>query len=254
MAGRFRVGGGSTPAKNNKNKPPRSGPEVAEGDINLNARNITECAEEVHSKKSGGGKGCTTLDRNKAYLDTCTSYHTLFAPEFLTDISDSPTVMKGRCNAGTTSTNRKGSYGRSRVWLNERGIANLLSVPMLEEAGYIVSLHTKKYWEVTTPEGVTITFRRDTGICKGMPYIDLREEKTGLAMIQTIRQNFEGFTEREVLQATLAREVLPRIGHPPDKKFKQIICAGKKQGLKIALLMSRMSLTLSLYMVPTGRY
>ena len=75
---------------------------------------------------------------------------------------------------------------------------------MLEKAGYIVSSHTKKYWEVTTPEGVTITLRRDTGICKGMPCIDLREEKTGLAMIQTIQQNFEGFTEREVLQATLA--------------------------------------------------
>ena len=72
------------------------------------------------------------------------------------------------------------------MWLNVRVIANLISVPMLEEAGYIVSSHTKKDWEVATPEGVTITFRRDTGICKGMPYIDLREEKTRIAMIQTI--------------------------------------------------------------------
>ena len=35
---------------------------------------------KVHSKKSGGEKVCTTLDRNKAYLDTCASYHTFFAP------------------------------------------------------------------------------------------------------------------------------------------------------------------------------
>ena len=35
---------------------------------------------KVHSKKSGGGKGRTTLDRNKAYLDTCASYHTFFVP------------------------------------------------------------------------------------------------------------------------------------------------------------------------------
>ena len=94
--------------------------------------------------------------------------------------------MKVLCNTGTTSTSRQGSYGRSCVWLNEQGIANLLSVPMLEEAGYIVSSHTNKDWEVTTPKGVTITFRRDTGICKGMPYIDLCEENTGIAMIQTI--------------------------------------------------------------------
>ena len=65
-----------------------------------------------------------------------------------------------------------------------------------------------------------------------MPYIDIHKEKTGLAMIQTIHQNFEGFTGREVLQAKLSREVQSQIGHPPDEKFKQIIHAGKKQGLK----------------------
>ena len=63
--------------------------------------------------------------------------------------------------------------------LNERGIANLISVPMLEEVGYIVSSHKKKDWEVTTPEGVNINIKRDMGICKGMPYIDLSEERSG---------------------------------------------------------------------------
>ena len=140
--------------------------------------------------------------------------------------------MKDRCNSGNTLTSRQGSYEQSCVWLKERVIANLLSVPMLEDAGYIVYSHTKKDWEVTTPEGVTITFKRYTGICRVMPYIDLREEKTGLAMIQTICQNFEVFTRREVLRAKLAREVQSRIGHLPDEKFKHIIRAGKKQGLK----------------------
>ena len=124
--------------------------------------------------------------------------------------------MKGYYKASTTSTSRQGSYGQSCVWLNEQGIANLLSVPMLKEAGYIVSSHTKKDWEVTTPKGVTITFKIDTGICKGMPYINICKENTGLVMIQTILQNFEGFTGREVLRAKLAREVQSRIGNPPD--------------------------------------
>ena len=63
------------------------------------------------------------------------------------------------------------------MWLNEMGIANLLSIPMLENAGYIVSTHTKKYWVVITPKGNTITFKRDSGVCQGMPYIDLRDNK-----------------------------------------------------------------------------
>ena len=50
---------------------------------------------KVHSKKSGEEKDRTTLDRNKVYLDTCVSYHTFLAPEFLRNISDSPKIMKG---------------------------------------------------------------------------------------------------------------------------------------------------------------
>ena len=45
-----------TPAKKNKKKPSRSGPEVIEGVTNLNTQKITECAEEVHSKNSRGGR------------------------------------------------------------------------------------------------------------------------------------------------------------------------------------------------------
>ena len=43
--------------------------------------------------------------------------------------------MNGSCNAGTVTTNTRGWYGEFKVWLNERGISNLLSIPMLEDAG-----------------------------------------------------------------------------------------------------------------------
>ena len=49
--------GGCTPAKKEKKEPPRYGPEVVEGATNLNAQKTTEFAKEVHSKKSGGGRG-----------------------------------------------------------------------------------------------------------------------------------------------------------------------------------------------------
>ena len=53
------------------------------------------------------------------------------------------TTMKGRYNTGIVSINTKGWYGESIVWLNTKAIATLLSIPMLEEAGYLVSTHTK---------------------------------------------------------------------------------------------------------------
>ena len=44
--------------------------------------------------------------------------------------------MNGNCNAGTVTLKKKGWYKIFQVWLNEQGIVNLLSIPMLEEAGY----------------------------------------------------------------------------------------------------------------------
>ena len=97
---------------------------------------------------------------------------------------------------------------------------------MLEEAGYIVSTHTKSDWVVTTPKGKNIVFKRDTGICNQMPYIDLRENMEGFAMIETIRKQFAGATNREIERAYLARTVQRRVGHPPDERFKEILSLG----------------------------
>ena len=90
------------------------------------------------------------------------------------NISEGTGVMNGNCNAGTTIMTKRGYYGRLRVRLNENGIANLISIPKLEADGYVVKTDTKGEWQVFTPEGGTIPFQRDKGMCVGMPYIDLR--------------------------------------------------------------------------------
>ena len=69
---------------------------------------------------------------------------------------------------------------------------------MLEKAGYIVTSHTKKNWVVFTPKGRKVVFKRDTGICKGMPYIDLRTNKAGLMMINMVHKNFESYAKKEI--------------------------------------------------------
>ena len=68
-------------------------------------------------------------------------------------------------------------------------IANLLSVPVLESAGYIVSPHKKRDWVVLATKGKQFFVKRETGVCKGMSYSDLYTKKAGLAMIETVRKN-----------------------------------------------------------------
>ena len=81
------------------------------------------------------GKNRSTLDYYKFYLGSCATYHTMFHTKFLTDVKEGNTVMHGQCNAGKTSTSTQGMYGRFKIWVNKGGIANLLSIPMLEKAG-----------------------------------------------------------------------------------------------------------------------
>ena len=72
---------------------------------------------------------------------------------------------------------------------------------MLEKTGYVVSGHTKKYWVVFTHKGRKFVFKRDTGITKGIPYIDLRTNKAGLLMTETVHTNFELYKKKEIEKA-----------------------------------------------------
>ena len=131
--------------------------------------------------------------------------------------------MDGNCNAGTVLLRQKGWYKNVQVWLNEQGIVSLLSIPMLEDVGYKVSTHTDHDWTVTIMRGEVIVFKQDTGICKGMPNIDLRGHAKVLVVIETAQKNMEMFTEKEIEQVKLVRAVQRRIGHPTDEHLRNIV-------------------------------
>ena len=132
-------------------------------------------------------------------------YHTFSSEEFLKDVTESNATMTGRCNAGPMVTKMKGTYSDFQAWFNMKGIPNLTSIPMLEASRYIVLTHTHIDWVVTTPEGKDITFKRDKGVCTGMPYINLHDQKEGLVMIETVQENMGGNTPEQIKGAKLAR-------------------------------------------------
>ena len=66
-----------------------------------------------------------------------------------------------------------GDLGIFKMWLNEGGIANLLSIPQLEKDGFQVMSDTLGEWIVHSPRGKQLVFKRDTGSLKNMPYIDV---------------------------------------------------------------------------------
>ena len=92
---------------------------------------------------------------------------------------------------------------------------------MLEAVGYIVTSHTKKDWVVFTHKGKKIVFKKDTGITRGMPCIDLHTNKAGLAMIETVHKNFGSYAKHENEKAKLSCTVQSRIGHPSNEHYKR---------------------------------
>ena len=109
------------------------------------------------------------------------------------------------------------------MWLNSRRIANLLPIPQLEEEGYKIDYNTDRQWVVIAPNGKCITFKRDTGLCNRMTYIDLRQKHERIAMLETVRANFKGYTKKQVEKAILARRMQSMIAHPPDEKYKELV-------------------------------
>ena len=60
-----------------------------------------------------------------------------------------------------------------------------------------------------------------------MPYINLREHKEGIRMIEMVRKKFAGATKREIEKDIQYCTVHRRIGHPPDERFKEIVSIGE---------------------------
>ncbi len=59
------------------------------------------------------------------------------------------------------------------MWLNKNGIANLHSISQLKEDRNKIEYLAGWCWFIHTPKGFTYHFKKDTAVCKGMPYVDM---------------------------------------------------------------------------------
>jgi hypothetical protein len=165
-----------------------------------------------------------TLDPQQLYLDSTSSFHKVFTEEHLDNLRLAGATLCANCNAGTNFATKKGWYRNLfNLWLVHNGIANLLSLPQLETDGFTVSYHTGGNWIVTTPHDKEITFHQEEdGVCRGFPYINM-QSKVAMAMIQTVRQSYKGFTKRKVQDAIAARKAQAMTGHPTDAQFLEMV-------------------------------
>ncbi len=83
-------------------------------------------------------------------------------------------MLRGKYNTGKVYFNKKGMLlNMFHMWLVRYGVASLLSIPCLECDWIGVAYDTNTCWLVDGPNGLTLKFKKDVGICEGFPYIGL---------------------------------------------------------------------------------
>eukprot|EP00804_Cyclotella_cryptica_P019912 CCRYP_007825-RA/>CCRYP_007825-RA protein AED:0.78 eAED:0.12 QI:0/-1/0/1/-1/1/1/0/255 len=145
-------------------------------------------------------------------------------------------VLKQHYNAGQIPQAKAGFWRNIKFWYNKGGITNLISAPQLESDGYILEYATTLGWLVHGPDGKTMIFKRDSGLCGGMPYVDLTQDpadfivdtnairrQDGMIMVQTVRGNYEGYTREQVENAKKARDTQAMMAHPLDDTLRHLV-------------------------------
>ena len=182
-----------------------------------------EAAKEEHQMHHVSLTQGRDLPDNQAYLDACLAVTALKNDKFLPKIRAVQGGIRINCNAQAVVTNKKGKFGRLKLWYLPDRTANIFLMHELEKMYWIMYDSWEGFYIVHMPRGA-VCFHKDK---QGLPYIDLAESchkvarmllqmgketmtdakvvETGTTFVQTMRGNYEGYTIQEIVQTKEAQ-------------------------------------------------
>jgi hypothetical protein len=206
----------------------------AQGEEGEKEQEAQEGHQMLHVTLAQGG----ALPDDKAYLNGCSTVTAFKSDKHLKNIKTVRGGVKINCNAGTVTSNLRGTYGGLKVWYLPDGIVNF-SMHELKQSYCITYNSWDGYYVVHTQKGEVWFHKYE----QGLPYINLGESDSEAAMmllqqeieerketmdsemscIQTVHGNYEGYTKREVPQAKEARRAQAMMGNPSKKDYKGMV-------------------------------
>jgi hypothetical protein len=132
-------------------------------------------------------------------------------------------------------TTQEADFGDTPVYFDARGIANVLSLYQLGQKFKVTYNSTDRggVFKVFTQAGV-VKFKPTP---KGLHVLDLKQNPDaafllvndadlayGKSPVPTVRQNYEGFTKRQIQQATHTCRIMGMIGAPTEREYQSLVC------------------------------
>jgi len=171
----------------------------------------TNNGENIFVQKKEGG----VVDRNWVLPDSQSTIDRVSNPAMLTDIRKAKIPSKIHCNARSTCSVLEGNFGSITVKHSPYGIANVLLLNGAQQRHRVMydSKDRGGVFQVHTNEGI-VEFKPSA---RGLHYHDVSNASSNieLMLVNTVRENFEGYSRHEVEKAKEARRIQGMIANPP---------------------------------------
>ena len=181
----------------------------------------TDYGENIFVQKKEGG----VVDRNWVLLDSQITVDqvSISNPAMLTNIRKAKNPSKIHCNAGSTCSVLEGNFGSITVKQSPYGIANVLALNRAKQRHRVTydSEDRGGVFQVHTNEGI-VEFKPSA---RGLHYHDVSDASSNieLMLVNTVRENFEGYSRHKVEKANEARRIQGMIADPTEREFAGMV-------------------------------
>eukprot|EP00804_Cyclotella_cryptica_P016583 CCRYP_020529-RA/>CCRYP_020529-RA protein AED:0.43 eAED:0.44 QI:0/0/0/1/0/0/2/0/156 len=149
---------------------------------------------------------------------------------YLVGIKEAARPTTIHCNAGSTVCNKVGTFsseefGDIPVKYHPKGICNMLSLKTMKSLFPITYTSTPGDQEVATFKVETRKGTIEFKPCsKGLHYFDMSQLSERDTMhVQTVQQNYKGYTKEQVEWAIKARKLQAMMGSPAKADFEAML-------------------------------
>ena len=171
---------------------------------------------------------------NTILLDNGSSTSIFANPRMVKDITTTDTPLQLITNGGEVTTDQKATVpGFGEVWYDTQSIANIFSFAELKDKHRITyDSNSEDAFKVHLPNKIIKFTRTKNGLYLYKP----NEHVLGnMNLLNTVKENENMYTRRQVARAKIARKLFHNIGTPSIRDFKAIIRMNAIQNCPVTL-------------------